>query len=146
MVKLGRVSRSGFYRFQNDEPGPDREMELRDLAGIPRFRGPACRPALHWPQIWSPSSPSKPDRARKKTPAGPVPINRLVERRIPVPPVLHPYPMVRFDPTHPRLEPYACVAHVRICAGAEMIVPTATARFPIRGRLGQQWGQTPIPN
>jgi putative transposase len=30
MVKLGRVSRSGFYRFGRTEPGPDRDMELRD--------------------------------------------------------------------------------------------------------------------
>jgi putative transposase len=30
MVELGRVSRSGFYRFQDAEPGPDRDMELRD--------------------------------------------------------------------------------------------------------------------
>jgi transposase InsO family protein len=30
MVELGRVSRSGFYRFKGAEPGPDRDMELRD--------------------------------------------------------------------------------------------------------------------
>jgi transposase InsO family protein len=30
MVKLGRVSRSGFYRFEDTEPGPDRDMDLRD--------------------------------------------------------------------------------------------------------------------
>ena len=30
MVKLGRVSRSGFYRFDDTEPGPDRDMDLRD--------------------------------------------------------------------------------------------------------------------
>jgi putative transposase len=30
MVELGRVSRSGFYRFDDIEPGPDRDMELRD--------------------------------------------------------------------------------------------------------------------
>ena len=31
MVKLGRVSRSGFYRFEQDaDPGPDRDMDLRD--------------------------------------------------------------------------------------------------------------------
>jgi putative transposase len=29
MVKLGRVSRSGFYRF-DDDPGPDPDMDLRD--------------------------------------------------------------------------------------------------------------------
>ena len=30
MVKLGRVSRSGFYRFQHAEPIPDRDTDLRD--------------------------------------------------------------------------------------------------------------------
>src|SRR6266705_5207731 len=30
MVELGRVSRSGFYRFDDAEPSPDRDMELRD--------------------------------------------------------------------------------------------------------------------
>ena len=30
MVKLGRVSRSGFYRFEDTEPEPDRDMDLRD--------------------------------------------------------------------------------------------------------------------
>jgi transposase InsO family protein len=30
MVKLGRVSRSGFYRSQNTKPGPDPDMDLRD--------------------------------------------------------------------------------------------------------------------
>src|SRR5688572_19773474 len=30
MVKLGRVSRSGFYRFEDAEPDPDRDMDLRD--------------------------------------------------------------------------------------------------------------------
>jgi transposase InsO family protein len=31
MVKLGRVSRSGFYRFDQDaDAGPDRDMDLRD--------------------------------------------------------------------------------------------------------------------
>jgi transposase InsO family protein len=30
MVELGRVSRSGFYRFQDEDRGPDRDMELRD--------------------------------------------------------------------------------------------------------------------
>jgi len=32
---------------------------------------------------------------------------RLMERWIPAPRVLHPYPMQRFDATHPRREPYA---------------------------------------
>jgi putative transposase len=30
MVELGRVSRAGFYRFEDVEPGPDPDMELRD--------------------------------------------------------------------------------------------------------------------
>ena len=30
MVKLGWVSRSGFYRFDDTEPGPDADMDLRD--------------------------------------------------------------------------------------------------------------------
>ena len=30
MVKLGRVSRSGFYRFEDAEPGADPDMDLRD--------------------------------------------------------------------------------------------------------------------
>ena len=30
MVELGRVSRSGFYRFQKAASGPNRDMELRD--------------------------------------------------------------------------------------------------------------------
>ena len=30
MVELGRVSRSGFYRFQKAAPGPNRDMELRN--------------------------------------------------------------------------------------------------------------------
>jgi putative transposase len=40
MMKLGRVSRSGFYRFQDAEPGPDRDMDLRDA--IQRI-------AMEWP-------------------------------------------------------------------------------------------------
>ena len=30
MVEMGRVSRSGFYRFDDTEPGPDPDMDLRD--------------------------------------------------------------------------------------------------------------------
>ena len=30
MVELGRVSRSGFYRFDDADPGPDPDMDLRD--------------------------------------------------------------------------------------------------------------------
>ena len=46
MVKLGRVSRSGFYRFQTkSETGPDRDMDLRDA--IQRI-------ALEWPSYGRP--------------------------------------------------------------------------------------------
>ena len=34
-------------------------------------------------------------------------MNRLLDRWIPVPRVFHPYPMQRFDASHPRREPYA---------------------------------------
>jgi len=30
MVKLGRIARSGFYRFEDTNPGPDPDMDLRD--------------------------------------------------------------------------------------------------------------------
>jgi putative transposase len=40
MVKLGRVSRSGFYRFDDAEPEPDPDMDLRDA--IQKI-------ALEWP-------------------------------------------------------------------------------------------------
>ncbi len=46
MVELGRVSRSGFYRFDEDGPGkPDADMELRDA--IQRI-------ALEWPSYGRP--------------------------------------------------------------------------------------------
>jgi putative transposase len=45
MVKLGRVSRSGFHRFRNSEPSPDRDMDLRDA--IQRI-------ALEWPSYGRP--------------------------------------------------------------------------------------------
>ena len=45
MVKLGRVSRSGFYRFQDDQPSPDRDMDLRDA--IQRI-------AVQWPSYGRP--------------------------------------------------------------------------------------------
>jgi putative transposase len=40
MVNLGQVSRSGFYRFDDAEPGPDPDMDLRDA--IQKI-------ALEWP-------------------------------------------------------------------------------------------------
>jgi transposase InsO family protein len=45
MMKLGRVSRSGFYRFDGGEPGPDPDMELRDA--IQKI-------ALEWPSYGRP--------------------------------------------------------------------------------------------
>jgi putative transposase len=45
MVKLGRVSRSGFYRFEDAKPDPDRDMNLRDA--IQRI-------ALEWPSYGRP--------------------------------------------------------------------------------------------
>jgi putative transposase len=46
MVELGRVSRSGFYRFQGDgQAGPDPDMDLRDA--IQRI-------ALEWPSYGRP--------------------------------------------------------------------------------------------
>src|SRR5206468_12495146 len=34
-------------------------------------------------------------------------MNALMDRWVPLPRVLHPYPMHRFDAMHPRLKPYA---------------------------------------
>jgi putative transposase len=45
MVKLGKVSRSGFYRFDDAEPDPDRDMDLRDA--IQKI-------ALEWPSYGRP--------------------------------------------------------------------------------------------
>ncbi len=45
MVELGRVSRSGFYRFDGRRSGPDRDMDLRDA--IQRI-------AVEWPSYGRP--------------------------------------------------------------------------------------------
>lgn len=46
MVELGRVSRSGFYRFDaGHAPGPDADMDLRDAIQ---------RVALEWPSYGRP--------------------------------------------------------------------------------------------
>lgn len=45
MVELGRVSRSGFYRFDDSDPEPDRDMNLRDA--IQRI-------AVEWPSYGRP--------------------------------------------------------------------------------------------
>ena len=41
----------------------------------------------------------------------------LLDRWLPRAAILHPHPGVRFDAQHPRQEPYALIAPVRICAG-----------------------------
>jgi transposase InsO family protein len=45
MVELGRVSRSGFYRFDDTEPEPDPNMELRDAIQ---------KVAVEWPSYGRP--------------------------------------------------------------------------------------------
>ena len=45
MVRLGRVSRSGFYRFDDTGPDPDRDMDLRDAIQ---------RVAVEWPSYGRP--------------------------------------------------------------------------------------------
>jgi putative transposase len=45
MMKLGRVSRSGFYRFQRAVPSPDRDMDLRDAIQLI---------AVEWPSYGRP--------------------------------------------------------------------------------------------
>jgi hypothetical protein len=45
MTELGRVSRSGFYRWDDAEPGADRDMELRDAMQ---------RIAVEWPSYGRP--------------------------------------------------------------------------------------------
>jgi RNA-directed DNA polymerase len=44
-------------------------------------------------------------------------ITRLMDRWLPPPRILHPWPEQRFAVTHPRWEPYARIGHVRFCAG-----------------------------
>lgn len=44
-------------------------------------------------------------------------LQRRFDRWLPRPCILHPFPHPRFDARHPRWEPYALVAPVRICAG-----------------------------
>src|ERR1700730_3625518 len=44
-------------------------------------------------------------------------INRVKDRWLPPPRILHPWPELRFAVTHPRWEPYARIGHVRFCAG-----------------------------
>jgi RNA-directed DNA polymerase len=46
-------------------------------------------------------------RRRSQRPTSWIRTNRIFQRWIPAPRVLHPYPTARFLATHPRLEPYA---------------------------------------
>ena len=48
-------------------------------------------------------------------------LNRLIDRWIPVARVLHPYPMQRFDASHPRREPYA------LCGLQNYVAPSPQA-------------------
>jgi len=57
---------------------------------------------------------------RRRSQRGRLPWQRFAHLlRLYLPPVrqLHPYPLHRFDVTHPRQEPYAVIPPVRICAG-----------------------------
>jgi len=54
-------------------------------------------------------------------------LNRLLAKWIPVPRVLHPYPMQRFDASHPRREPYGAVKLVDDLAGES----PASANCPV---------------
>ena len=48
MVELGRVCRSGFYRFdESTDPGPDPDMDLRDAIQKDRVGVAELRPAAH---------------------------------------------------------------------------------------------------
>ena len=44
-------------------------------------------------------------------------LNRLADRWLPRPRILHPWPNQRYAVTHPRWEPDALIGHVRFCAG-----------------------------
>jgi len=44
-------------------------------------------------------------------------LNRLADRWLPHPKILHPWPSARFAVTHPRWEPDALMGPVRFCAG-----------------------------
>jgi putative transposase len=49
MVKLGRVSRSGLYRLDDADPGPDPDMDLRDAIQRIAVEWPAYgRPRITW--------------------------------------------------------------------------------------------------
>ena len=93
---LGRVL-NGFYQY-HAVPGNQRALQ--------RFRK-----RIGW--YWWQALKRRSQRGRLTVAR----LNRLTSRWLPSPRVLHPYPMIRFAATHPRQEPYALVAPVRICAG-----------------------------
>ena len=92
---LGRVV-SGFYQY-HAVPG--------NWASIKRFR---YRIGVYWSRALGRRSQNgrlNKERAR-----------RLCLLWLPSPRLLHPYPSARFRAKHPRQEPYALAAPVRICA------------------------------
>ena len=72
MVELGRVSRSGFYRFDdNAEPGPDPDMDLRDAiqtdrVGVAQLRPPADHGRTAPPGLDGESQAGVPADARRQ--------------------------------------------------------------------------------
>ena len=72
-------------------------------------------------------------RSQKRRPSW-TRLRRYFDRWLPRPHILHPYPNVRFDAMHPRWEPYALVAPVRICAGGaeqSAFLPRPLVRFKL---------------
>ena len=52
MVELSRVSRSGFYRFdENARAGPDRDVDLRDAMQRIALEWPSYGPAAYHPGV-----------------------------------------------------------------------------------------------
>jgi len=65
-------------------------------------------------------------------------VGRIFNRWLPHPRILHPFPHTRFDAMHPRWEPYALVAPVRICAGGAgrpAFLPRPTVPYAIASLL-----------
>ena len=93
---LGRVLR-GYYQY-HAVPGNQRSLN--------KFRERVSR---YWWQTLNRRSQKGRVIAER--------VNRLFQRWLPRPSVLHPYPNVRFDARYPRQEPYAVIPLVRIRAG-----------------------------
>jgi hypothetical protein len=93
---LGRVL-NGFYQY-HAVPG--------NWASLYRFRE---RIGNYWMHALKRRSQKNRLSAERST--------RLCRRWLPRLRLVHPYPDVRFDASHPRYEPYALAALVRICAG-----------------------------